>query len=205
MRLVGALFLSVAMSGCHLLRASRPSTEDTFAAGPLSRYSAYSDKGYPWAVGPNSLQGNGVGLQSILIRNSVSLTDGWVETVVDSADDGGLVLRFYDNENYYLLAIRDDRAPFPRNIDNLQIYRRSGTGQGGFVSLWRTDVTWPRGSPHRVRFEAKGDRLAVYFDAHRVAEISDTQHLRGEGIGLRHYGNNAAWITRYRSFSWGFL
>jgi hypothetical protein len=196
--------LSVATAGCHLLPAPRPSTEDTFAALPLSRYSAYSDKGYPWAVGPASLQGNGVGLQSVLIRKSVFLDDGWVETVIDSADDGGLVLRFSDNENYYLLAIRDDRAPFPRNIDNLQIYRRSGTGQGGFVSLWRTDVTWPRGIPHRIRFEAKRDQLMVYFDGHRLAEISDTQHLHGRGIGVRHYGNSAAWITRYRRLSWGF-
>lgn len=178
---------------------------DTYAAGVLSRYSSYSDEGYPWALGPNSLQGNGFGLQSVLIRKSVFLADGWVETVVDSADDGGLVLRFSDNGSYYLLAIRDDQAPFPRNVDNLQIYRRRGAGQAGFVSLWRTDVTWPRGTPHRVRFEAKDDSLTVYFDAHRVAAISDARPLRGGGIGVRHFGNNAAWITRYRRLSWGSL
>jgi hypothetical protein len=171
-------------------------------AAALAGYSHYSDGGYPWSLGPNSLQGNGVGLQSVLIRKSTSLHDGWVETVVDSADDGGLVLRFSDNQNYYLLAIRDDRAPYPRNVDNLQIYRRRGEGQGGFVSLWRTDVTWPRGVSHRVRFEARADTLSVYVDDRRIATIADTHHLSGGGFGVRHYGNNVGWITRYRFLSW---
>jgi hypothetical protein len=123
--------------------------------------------------------------------------------ISDSADDGGLVLRFSDNQNYYLLAIRDDWAPFPRNIDNLQIYKRTGAGQGGFVSMWRKDVTWPRGVPHVIRFEAHGNRLTVYFDAREVGTVSDPSHLTGEGIGVRHYGSDASWITRYRRVSWG--
>ena len=186
---------------CHL-RSQPPIAEDTFGE-VLSGYSHYSDGGYPWALASNSLQGNGFGLQSILIRKSVFIRDGWVETVIDSADDGGLVLRFSDNQNYYLLAIRDDRAPYPRNVDNLQLYRRAGEGQGGFVSLWRADVTWPRGVPHRVRFAASGDNLSVYFDERRIVSISDTQDLAGRGIGVRHYGNAARWITRYRRLSWG--
>ena len=195
--------LLCAATACRLSTAPHPISGDKFAGRFLSRYSAYSDEGYPWSLGPNSLQGNGFGLQSVLIRKSVSLRDGWVETVVDSADDGGLVLRFADNHNYYLLAIRDDQAPFPRNIDNLQIYRRTGKGQGGFVSLWRMDVSWPRGVSHVIRFEVRGDRLTVYFDSHRVGVVDDAQHLPGLGTGIRHYGTSAAWITRYRRLSWG--
>jgi len=116
---------------------------------------------------------------------------------------GGLVLRFSDNENYYLLAIRDDQAPFPRSRDNLEIYRRTGEGQGGFVSLWRMDVSWPRGILHQVRFEISDDNLRVYFDDNQVASLSDVMHLSGGGIGVRHYGNDASWITRYRRLSWG--
>jgi hypothetical protein len=165
-------------------------------------YSHYSDGGYPWSIGPNSLQGNGLGLQSVLIRESTSIRDGWVETVIDSADDGGLVLRFSDNQNYYLLAIRDDQAPPPRSSDNLQIYRRRGKGQEGFVSLWRADVTWPRGVSHHVRFAANAKTLSVYFDGRIIGTIVDTQHLSGGGFGVRHYGSSAGWITRYHRLSW---
>jgi hypothetical protein len=122
---------------------------------------------------------------------------------VDSIDDGGLVLRFSDNEHYYVLAIRDDQAPPPRNFDNLEIYRRTGAGQAGFVSLWRMDVIWPRGTTHRVRFEVAADSIRVFLDGQRVGAIRDTAQLTGGGIGVRHYGNTASWMSRYRHLSWG--
>lgn len=191
------------IAACRLSTGRTSIGEDTFGPRALSSYTAYSDEGYPWSVGENTLQGNGIGLQSALIRNSDFLSNGWVEAIVDSADDGGLVLRFSDNENYYLLAIRDDQAPYPRNIDNLQIYRRRGAGQRGFVSLWRMNVVWPRGTLHKIRFEASGDNLRVYFDMNQVASLSDVIHLTGGGVGVRHYGNSAFWITRYRRLRWG--
>jgi hypothetical protein len=181
-----------------------PEGEESFPPGALSSYSGYSDGGeFPWSIGSNSLLGNGIGLQSVLIRNSVSLPDGWVETFADSIDDGGLVLRFFDNEHYYVLAIRDDQALSPRNSDNLQIYRRTGAGQAGFVSLWRMNVTWPRGTSRRVRFEAAADSLRVFLDGQRVGAVRDTANLAGGGIGVRHYGASESWISRYRNLRWG--
>jgi hypothetical protein len=203
--LAAAFLISGGGTACRLSTGPRSFTEDTFGPGALSNYTAYSDEGNPWSLGTNTLQGNGFGLHSVLIRNSIFLPNGWVEAVVDSADDGGLVSRFSDNETYYLLAIRDDAAPPPRNIDNLQIYRRTGAGQAGFESLWRGDMNWPRGVAHSIRFETLGDQLTVYLDSHLVVTISDTQHLPGGGIGVRHYGNSMGWITRYHRLSWGSL
>lgn len=203
MKRCSIVLLVVMAAACQLSTGPRRITEDTFGPGALSRYTGFADQGYPWSLGVHSLQGNGVGLHSILIRKSVFLPDGWVETVVDSVDDGGLILRFSDNENYYLLAIRDDQAPFPRGIDNLQIYRRRGPGQAGFVSLWRMNVTWPRGTAHQVGFEVSGNTLRVYFDMNQVASLSDVVRLSGGGIGVRHYGNSASWISRYRRLEWG--
>ena len=177
------------------------SGRDSFAPGALANYSMYSDNGNPWSLESGTLQGNGFGLQAVLIRNGEPMTDGWVEVIADSVDDGGIVLKFSDNEHYYLLAIRDDQAPLPRGRDNLEVYRRRGSGQAGFVSLWRKDVNWPRGVLHRIRFEAKGDSLRVYFDEERVGAITETQ-LSGRQWGVRHYGASAEWISRYRDLRW---
>lgn len=198
-----SFLLILVLAACRTSTGPGSITKDTFGPGALANYTHYSDDGNPWFLGVNSLLGNGYGLQSVLIRKSVSVSDGWVEAVVDSVDDGGLVLRFSDNENYYLLAIRDDAAPSPRNVDNLQVYRRSGEGQGGFVSLWRMNVVWPRGVSHRVRFEAVGKNLTIYLDSNQVGSFFDPRYLTGTGVGVRHYGNNASWVSRYRRLSWG--
>ena len=201
--ILAVVLSSAGLAACRVSTGPRHIAEDRFQQGALANYSAYSDGGNPWSLAPGSLRGNGLGLQSVLIRKSVSSPDAWVETVTDSVDDGGLILRFSDNENYYLLAIRDDQAPSPRNVDNLQIYRRTGAGQGGFVSLWRMDVVWPRGTRHTVRFEAEASTLMVYFDSELVGVIADPQaSLPGGGIGLRHYGNSPGWITRYHRLRW---
>jgi hypothetical protein len=176
--------------------------QDNFAPGALANYSMYSDDGNPWSLVPGTLQGNGFGLHAVLIRNDGPMHDGWVEVVADSIDDGGIVLRFSDNDHYYLLALRDDQAAFPRGRDNLEIYRRGGSGQAGFVSLWRMDVNWPRGVLHDVRFEAKGDSLRVYFDEERVGAIADPAELSGRRWGVRHYGPSAGWISRYHRLRW---
>ncbi|HEX6575878.1 MAG TPA: hypothetical protein VF042_12990 [Gemmatimonadaceae bacterium] len=197
------LFALLFLAACRTSTGPRSLGEDTFGAGALSRYVNYSDQGNPWSLGNNSLDGNGIALHSVLIRKNVVLPDAFIEAVVDSVDDGGLVLRFADNEHYYLLAIRDDQAPSPRNVDNLQIYRRTGEGQAGFTSLWRKDVTWPRGVSHVVGFAVSGDTLRVFFDMNKVGELTDVVHMNGGGLGVRHYGNSASWISRYRLLRWG--
>jgi hypothetical protein len=207
---------TLALSACLLVLAACqsstepatdpvPVTEDSFAPGALSKYTAISDSGNPWSLGTNTLQGNGIAINGVLLRDSVSAKDGWVEAVADSLDDGGLVLRFSDNEHYYLLAMRDDAAPSPFAGNNLQIYRRTGPGQGAFTSLWVRDVVWARGTSHRVRFEADGDSLRVYMDAVRVGAVRDAPSLTGARLGVRHYGGAASWVSRYRHLAWGAL
>jgi hypothetical protein len=204
-RTVAALLAasSLYLTGCHHSTGpGEASIADTFRGNALASYTHHSDAGFPWSVGPGAMHGDGLGLQSVLIRNDAGFADGWIEVVTDSVDDGGLVLWFSDNEHYYLLTIRDDESPAPRDTDNLQIYRRNGPGQGGFTSIWRRNVVWPRGLQRRVRFEADGDRLRVYLDGEPMGEVSEPAPLRAEGIGIRHYGASAAWVTRYREFRW---
>jgi hypothetical protein len=180
--------------------------EDRFDGRDLGRYEAYADRDGNWAVRHGRLIASGPAIQSVLIRSGVSLRDGWVEAVAARADDGGLVLRFQSPRNYYLLTFRDDQAPPPRGRQNLALYHHVG---GEYHQLWAEDVDWPRGSSRTVRFEAAGRWLAVYLDDQQIGRIqpgiavNDPEPFSGPGgVGVRHYGASAAWITQFESFRW---
>jgi hypothetical protein len=175
---------------------------DSFGPNALASYDHYSDNGNPWQVSPDTLKANGVGLQSVLIRKGDGFLDGWVEIETSRVDDGGLVLRFLDNEHYYVLAIRDDSAPVPRPQENLEIYERSGPGADGFHILWFKDIPWPRGTAHRIRFDAVADVLSVFVDDALVGSVNRTAPFVGERFGIRHYGSSADWNDRFRNFRW---
>lgn len=168
----------------------------------LESWTVYSDEGQPWRVGDDGeLLATGAAIQSVLIRaNGETMGDGWVEATIGHADDGGLVLRFQNNENYYLLALRDDASPSPLEWENVKIYKRVG---GEWLELWETDIEWKRGESRRVRFQADGDRLSVFLDGALVASVVDELPFPAGGFGVRHYGASSGSVSRYTSFVWG--
>src|SRR5215208_7783872 len=138
LRPAACAFAVIILAGCQSMStAARRTGTDSFRGDVLSRYAHYSDEGNPWTARGDTLRGDAHVIQSVLILKGRSILNGFVEVDASTIDDGGLILRFLDNTQYYLLAIRDDGAPPPRNVDNLQIYRRHGTGAGGFTSLFK--------------------------------------------------------------------
>jgi hypothetical protein len=180
--------------------------EDTFSSNTLSSYTGYSDGGANWGISDGLLTGAGPANQSVLIRNGVTLTDAWVETISQSADDGGLVLRFQSATNYYLLAFRDDAAPSPRGLENLAVYHHDGSA---YNEMWVKDVSWLPGTQMTIRFEAVGNKLRVYLNGALQVELTPSPaindpnpYLGPGGVGVRHYGADASWITRFETFRW---
>jgi len=207
------LALAFALAAVAVLPACGNSTapdpnrgSDSFATNTRPSYLSFSDGGANWTVAGGELVGAGPANQSVLVRPEVDFTDGWVETVSSRADDGGLVLRFAGPASYYLLTFRDDSAESPRDVDNLAVYHHSGAA---YNQMWTGNVTWPRGTPHTVRFEAAGAKLRVYFDGQLQGEltpgptINDRDPYLGPGaVGVRHFGFNAGWVTRFDRFAW---
>jgi hypothetical protein len=198
----------LALCACKSTTASDANVEeDTFDANSLSKYASFSDGGANWVIQNGSLFGTGPANQSVLIRDGVSLTDGWVEAVSSTADDGGLVLRFKDAQNYYLLAFRDDAAPSPRGGLNLAVYHHTGSA---YDQMWVKDVIWARGTAHTLRFEAAGGQLRVYFDGELQVElttpglgINDPAPYTGAGgVGVRNYGADNSWLSGFDAFRW---
>ena len=200
LRVLAAGVLAAACNGSTDPEPRPNSGEDSFSRNTLAAYEnvALGQTG-TWRIAGGVLTATGPAIQNVLVRQDASFADGYVETVTSRADDGGLVLRFTSESRYYLLAFRDDEAPGPRGNLNLAVYRRA---EGDFREIARTDVNWPRGTSRRVRFEAAGDLLRVYVDGQLVDDVRDPQPLAAGRVGVRHYGDDDTWITRFDSFRW---
>jgi hypothetical protein len=171
--------------------------EDTFGTNTLGSYTIYNTSG-AWSISGGYLHADTTARQSVVIRNGVTFTDGYVQTVVDSIRDGGLVLRFQSSGNYYLLAIRDDSL---FGYANLQIYKAVG---GAFTELTdQIDVDFTPGDEHEVSFGAAGNVLKAYYDGVVVATATDNTYSSG-GVGLRA-DNTRGWnnvTSRFDNFLW---
>lgn len=189
-----------ALAGCSPARVPAPYAEDLFSTNTLERYEAFSAQPATWRIRGGVLAGEGEVFHGALIRRDVAIGDGWVETTSVKSDDGGLIVRFQDNENYYMLGFRDDDAPPPRGERNLQLYRRSGEG---FEDLSLEDIDWPRGTRRTIRLAVEGATLRVYVDGRLRHEWRDPHAPLPPGrIGVRHHGEHGSWITTFDSFRW---
>lgn len=192
--------LLLALAACDSPTSSRLEGTDGFGDNTLDVYSVVADAGNGWAIANGELTGTGPVTNSLLLWNSLEITDGWVEAESLRADDGGLVMKMIDINNYLMLAFRDDGAPGALGAQNLALIRRSG---GVYSTLLTKDVAWPRGSRHTVRLETAGTKLIVYFDGASVGEVPDaaTPGIAGR-VGMRHNGTDATWISTFDIFRW---
>ncbi|HEX8213128.1 MAG TPA: Ig-like domain-containing protein [Longimicrobium sp.] len=162
---------------------SGTASEDPFNSPTLALYTIHSEVPAQWTIGGGVVTASGGGKQSHLVRNDVVFRDGWVEAEMDRADEGGLVIRFVDPNNLYLLAIRDDGSLL--GFRNVEIFKRVG---GQFqVLTFGVNVNWPRGTVKRVRFEAVGSSLRGYVDGVLVIQATDISIQGSGGIGMRYH------------------
>jgi hypothetical protein len=173
-----------------------PAGTGGFASGDLANYTVYNTSS-AWSIVNGHLTANSTARQSIVLRNGVTITDGWVETETDQALDGGLVVRSQANAgNHYLLAIRDDSRYGHANI---QIYKAVN---GAYTALTsQLDLSFPRGTNKKIRFEAQGSSLKAYFDGALVAQATDATWTSGL-LGLRANHSNSTDQTRFAVLRW---
>lgn len=179
--------------------------EDGFGSNSLAGYTSHDLSGTLgiWRIDGSRLIAEGTANQNVLIRNDLTIADGYVEADIDRADDAGLVFRFQNAGNYYVLAVRDDSASLPTfRTDNIGFYRAVN---GEFEWLAVGNVNWPRG-PMRVRVEFQGAMIRVYFGGTYLGSITDYQYSRG-GVGVRHMRHPSAplSINSYDRFAAGEL
>lgn len=180
-------------SGLTIPGAGVTFNEDTFDTDSTASYTQFADTAATWAISGGELVATG-GSQSVFIRDGTSYTDVAVEADINHAHDGGLVLRFADNANYYLMALHDDSGAVPSK--NIRLYKRLA---GSFTELINADIAWARGTSKRIRFQAAGTTLTALVDGVEVWSASDSSHAGPGGVGMR---NHAGQQTKFQAFRW---
>jgi hypothetical protein len=172
---------------------------DAFSTNTISSYTVHQDSGTPvWGITSGLMQGaTALGLQSVLTRNGFSAADCSVECVSAQLPDGGLVLRYQDQNNFYLLALSDDSGANP--TQNLRLFKRVG---GTFTQLGSpVDVTFTAGgSPHTFRLTISGNNLTAYMDGVSKITATDSATTAAGAVGMRANSNGGNF---YDTFNWG--
>lgn len=168
---------------------------DLFDTDTTSLYTQYADTAGTWAISGGELVATGGG-HTVFIRNGTSYTDVAIEADINYIYDGGLVLRFIDNSNYYLAVLGDDSGSAP--TQNVRIYKRVS---GAFTQLGSSvDIVWTRGVSKTVRFQAVGTTLQVFVDGVSQLSVTDSAIAGPGGVGMR---NSSSQQSKFQAFRWG--
>lgn len=174
-------------------------SEDNFSTNTITNYLQSADTTTTWSISGGSLTAAAGGVQSTLIATTVPLAlDVKVEAVMTQAGGGGLVVRRTDVNNYYLLSV-DDHVSNPAN--RMVFYKRvAGTlTQLGDVM----QISFPRGTSHRIGFQIVGQELTAFFDGVIVGTITDNSICVQGGIGMR--ASMASLSNVFDAFRWSFV
>ena len=171
---------------------------DDFTDSDPSQYSAVPvEDSVRWSVSNAQLVGSGPASDVLLLNTRVAMKDGWIEAPSSRADDAGLVAKWLQDGNFYLLAFHDDGSPLGGD-KNLALIR---VADGVEQELWAGDVTWPRGTTHTVRLETAGSAIRAYFDGAVMGQVTDTNVSTASGlIGFRTNGPDASWKSVFDSY-----
>lgn len=177
------------------------SGSDAFDTNTLSQYTQMSDIAADWSIADGVMTAQGsASSQAHLLRNGVGFANGWVEADIDRADEGGLVLRFRDTNNFILLAIRDDGSLLGHR--NLELYRRVN---GRIDLLAVADFQWPRGTVKTVRFEVDGTTLRGYVNGALTIQAQDPLSSGVGMLGMRYHDvpeDTTPDVARFLALRW---
>lgn len=136
---------------------------------------------WDWQTSDGMLVATG-GSHAVLIRDEYSYQNCEFELTSTHAHDGGLIARFRDSNNYYLLAIRDDSGA----SNNLQLYKKVN---GTLTSITTAAVTFIRDTEHAIKWRIEGTRHRVWFDGILLIDTTDSALTAAGGVGMRANGN----------------
>lgn len=157
-------------------------TDDNFSSNSASLYTATAQTGgvaatWTWDTTNSRVIASG-GEYAALLYNGLSVSDVDMYVDMDTSDGGGCVWRWVDASDYYNVIVQDASSATP---DVLNLYRVSGNTR----SLLATgSITFPRGTPHRIRVTMFSGAITVYFDQTQVLSTTDYFPLGTGGVGL---------------------
>lgn len=153
---------------------------ETFTSNTSDQWDMIGDATWTYDTTEGALTAIG-GDQAVFVHKEYLSADVDLRVEISTAHDGGLLARFQDNDNYYMLALRDDSGA--NASSNLDLYKKQN---GVFTEIKYANVTWPRGTKKSIRWVITGSQHSVYFDGTLIFSVQDSTFLNAGRIGLRN-------------------
>lgn len=170
---------------------------DTFDANTSANYTQTNRTGgtgstWTWDTTNSRLTGAG-GSDGLLIYNAVTIADIDITVDMNQAPSAGIIFRYQDASNYYLLMIQDGSAPVDTNT--VRLFKNSANTYNQ-VSGTAT-ISFTRGTPHRFRVTMLGSVVTAYMDGSQVLTYTDGSAFGAGKVGLRNATNGATTAQFY--------
>ena len=180
------------------LAMSAPSTKVLFQTGPLPQEwkSGVTGEGSAkWDViedrsAPSSsavVRQSGTGTFCWAVKSDERVRDGFLEvkfqpTAGSEDQAGGLVWRFQDANNYYVVRANalEDNVVLYKTVNG----KRSSLPVKGRMFGYGVDVDVPQGKWSTLRVEFSGSLFTVYFQGRRLFQVEDTTFRDAGAVGL---------------------
>ena len=178
-----------------------PVTSDDFSVDTSSQYTLAGSGTPSFAIGGGycTITTPSGAANATVTRNGTSIYNGYVETETDMANDSGIVFRFVDNNNHYLLGLSDDSGASA--TINVMLYRKVS---GSYTNITTPlNITWTRGSNKKFKLEGVGTTLNVYVDDVLVRTVVDSGIGVAGKIGMRGNYVSAGSTNRFDVLRWG--
>lgn len=135
----------------------------------------------------------GSAAESQYLLKDASTKDVDVSVELTQAVNAGILFRYQDLNNHYMLDIRDSTQTA---TDNIRLYKRV-SGAYSQIAATTFTVTITRGSSNTVRLVASGTTITAYVNGAQVFSISDASYTSAGKVGFRAYGTTSSYFTSF--------
>lgn len=173
-------------------RQTTPTWSDTFDVDTLSlEYTSFNSPIN--SISGGVLTSTGPGVNAGLVKKNLTLSDCEIEVICDTASHGGIVARYQDANNFYIVLIQDDSGVRPgSNVEVWKVVNGTMTNIIGYPTAV-ADLTWPRGTSATIKVAFNGTRIEVYFNGTKVISVIDTSLTSGQ-VGLYSYSGTQRYL-----------
>jgi len=131
------------------------------------------------------------GTNGIYLYNAIARADVDVLTILDTADNGGLVWRFIDTDNFYRLVIADNLA----NVGTPNTVTLYKIAANVVTTLGSVSIGFVRSTFHVLRVLMQGGVITVSLDGATLISYTDSSPLGAGNVGL--FNSGGATGSRY--------
>jgi len=158
-------------------------------------------QGASWVISNGSLTATG-GTDSLYIWRLLLGVDQHIEVVLSQADQGGLLIKYIDENDNYRLNIYDDTSSVTGKRQTMSLTKRANSLETTLIATM--PISFVRGSYHCVKVHCMAGVLTIYWDGVIVGTYTDTTpFLQAAAFGFYQNGPGAAMYSSLYGYIYG--